>query len=40
MIWSYIYNWFVDFSERERLIREFNKAARNSFIIEIAPILI
>ena len=39
MIWSHIYNWFMDFTERERLIREFNKAARNSFIIGETPVL-
>jgi len=39
MIWSHIYNWFMDFTEREKLIREFNKAARNSFIIGETPFL-
>ena len=29
----------MDFTEREKLIREFNKAARNSFIIGETPFL-
>lgn len=31
MIWNRIINWFKDLSERGKLVREFNNAARLSF---------
>lgn len=39
-MWSIIYNWFVSFTERDTLLREFNLAARNAFISGITPMLI
>ena len=36
-IWNNIVDWFNDRSERGRLIRSFNAAARESFIQGIAP---
>lgn len=30
-IWNRIITWFQDLSERERLINDFNRSARNSF---------
>ena len=39
-IWSQIGNWFRDFSEREKLIREFNHSAKYHFVNEGFPVLL
>ena len=39
-IWNNIVDWFYDRSERGRLIRSFNAAARESFIQGIAPTML
>lgn len=36
-IWNNILDWFNDRSERSRLIRSFNAAAREFFIQVVAP---
>lgn len=38
--WNGVVDWFRDRSERSRLIRSFNDAAKNSFIIGQAPTLL
>ena len=35
-----ITEWFGDMSERYRLVKDFNKAAKNSFIMGVAPTLL
>ena len=37
---SSIQDWFNDFSERRRLVRNFNLAARDAFISSMAPTLL
>ena len=39
-VWNQIIEWFRDRSERNRTIREFNDAARNAFIIGLAPTML
>lgn len=38
--WNFIISWFRDRSERSKLIRSFNDAARWSFIQGVAPTLL
>lgn len=38
--WNFIISWFRDRSERSKLIRSFNDAARYSFIQGVAPTLL
>lgn len=40
MFWRRIIDWFRDFSERQKLISDFNKAARESFICGSSPTLL
>lgn len=40
MIWHRIADWFSDLSERERLRRSFNKAAKEAFVFGVAPTLL
>ena len=37
--WNMILDWFRDRSEREKLIRGFNEAARSAFVLGTAPTL-
>ncbi|MCQ2171190.1 MAG: hypothetical protein MJZ17_00325 [Bacteroidales bacterium] len=37
--WNRIVDWFKDRSERRKLVRSFNEAARESFISSVAPTL-
>lgn len=39
-IWDNIVEWFKDRSERGKLLRSFNEAARNAFIQGIAPTML
>ena len=39
-IWSKIVDWFKDRSDRNRLIRNFNDAAKESFIQGVVPVLL
>ena len=39
-VFSSIQDWFSDFSERRRLVRNFNLAARDAFISNMAPTLL
>lgn len=39
-IWNSIIDWFQDTNERNRLIRDFNQAARNAFINQSVPTLL
>jgi hypothetical protein len=39
-VFSSIQDWFSDFSERRRLVRNFNLAARDAFISSMAPTLL
>ena len=39
-VFSSIQDWFNDFSERRRLVRNFNLAARDAFISNMAPTLL
>lgn len=42
-MWSFISNmqdWFNDFSERRRLVRNFNLSARDAFVSSFAPTLL
>lgn len=39
-IWNNVQDWFLDRSERNRLIRSFNGSARNAFVAGIAPTLL
>jgi hypothetical protein len=38
--WNNIIGWFKDLSERSRIIRSFNQAAKEAFIVGIAPTLL
>lgn len=38
--WNFIISWFRDKSERSKLIRSFNEAARYSFIQGVVPTLL
>lgn len=38
--WNKILDWFKDRSERGKLIRSFNEAAKDSFICNISPTLL
>ena len=38
--WNRIIDWFQDRSERNRLVRSFNEAARNAFVAGLAPTLL
>lgn len=38
--WNIIVSWFRDRSERNKLVRSFNEAARDSFICGITPTLL
>lgn len=38
--WNYILEWFQDRSERGKLVRGFNRAARNAFIDGTVPVFI
>lgn len=40
MFWYKIVDWFNDLSERTKVVRNFNKSARDSFILGIAPTLL
>jgi hypothetical protein len=43
IMWSFISNiqdWFTDFSERRRLVRNFNLSARDAFVSSLAPTLL
>jgi len=37
---DFIINWFNDFSERRRLVRNFNRSAKGAFVSGIAPTLL
>lgn len=37
--WNRIVDWFKDRSERRKLVRSFNEAARDSFVLGVAPTL-
>ena len=37
---DFIVNWFNDFSERRRLVRSFNRSAKQAFISGVAPTLL
>ena len=37
---DFIINWFNDFSERRRLVRHFNRSAKDAFISRMAPTLL
>jgi hypothetical protein len=39
-VFSSIQDWFTDFSERRRLVRNFNLAARDAFVSNMAPTLL
>lgn len=39
-IWNSVQDWFLDRSERNKLIRSFNSSARNAFVAGIAPTLL
>ncbi len=42
-MWNFISNiqdWFNDFSERRRLVRNFNLSARDAFVAKLAPTLL
>ena len=39
-VFSSIQDWFNDFSERRRLVRNFNLAAREAFVSNMAPTLL
>ncbi|MDR2652909.1 MAG: hypothetical protein LBC68_11475 [Prevotellaceae bacterium] len=39
-MWNRIANWFRDRSERSRLLRSFNSAAREAFVAGIVPTLL
>lgn len=39
-IWNKIVDWFRDRSDRNRLIRNFNDAAKESFIQGVVPVLL
>lgn len=39
-IFSSIQDWFSDFSERRKLVRNFNLAARDAFVSNMAPTLL
>jgi len=42
-MWRYLYSiqdWFNDFSERRRLVRNFNLSARQAFVANQAPTLL
>jgi len=38
--WNSILNWFLDSSERNEVIRGFNKSAKDSFVIGLSPTLL
>ena len=38
--WNNILEWFLDRSERAKLVRSFNVSARNAFVSGIAPYLL
>ena len=40
MFWYRIVDWFNDLSERNRIVRNFNKSARDAFILGAAPTLL
>ncbi len=40
MFWYRVVDWFNDFSERNRIVRNFNKSARDAFILGLAPTLL
>jgi hypothetical protein len=43
IMWSFVSNiqdWFNDFSERRRLVRNFNLSARAAFVSSLAPTLL
>lgn len=39
-VWNNIIEWFSDRSERNKLIRSFNKSAKDSFITGLSPTLL
>lgn len=39
-LWNDILDWFGDRSERSRLVRSFNSAAKNAFVTGVAPTLL
>ena len=39
-MWNRIVEWFKDRSERTKLLRSFNEAAREAFVVGIAPTLL
>ncbi len=39
-LWNNIRGWFSDRSERAKLIRSFNKSARDAFVVGISPTLL
>jgi len=38
--WNRIIDWFRDSTERSQLIRDFNKSAKNAFVLSEAPTLL
>lgn len=38
--WNRVVDWFIDRSERAKLIRSFNDSAKNSFVVGQAPTLL
>lgn len=38
--WNRIISWFEDRNSRNELIRDFNRAARESFVLELSPVLL
>lgn len=39
-VWNNLLDWFRDTSERSKLVRSFNRSARNSFVKGTAPTLL
>jgi hypothetical protein len=40
MFWDKIVDWFSDVRERNSVVRDFNKAARNAYIVGVASTLL
>lgn len=38
MWWNRIKDWFSDLGERKRCINDFNTAAKNAFVLNVAPV--
>lgn len=39
-VWNAILGWFSNLAQRDKLIREFNKAAKESFVLGLVPTLL